>query len=281
MTSINDDAGTSVRLDVWYDVAPHQVTSHTAAVMSHFGVSRECGPHVIAQRLELSLRAGDVVLWTGASGSGKSSLLRATAAQCEGVVWLDQLLLPEGALVDAIEWPFADALALLTSCGLGEPRLMLRTAAELSEGERYRFRLALAIACRPRWIVADEFSATLDRTLAKIIAANVRKLADRFRMGFLLATTHEDVAEDLAPDCRIVCRSGEEPEVQWVERGAVPKKEGSALPVACRSPAGARRTGRTSRDGITAVTFSDWCARSRCCGTTTCPSASASSSRPR
>ena len=83
---------------------------------------------------------------------------------------------------------------------------MLRTPAELSDGQRYRFRLALALSQRPQWVVADEFTATLDRTLAKVIAFNIRRLANRTGVGFLLATTHEDVAADLAPDVRVRCR---------------------------------------------------------------------------
>jgi ABC-type glutathione transport system ATPase component len=100
---------------------------------------------------------------------------------------------------------------------------MLRTPAELSDGQRYRFRLALALArrpatalpsvgktqaeaCTPTWLLADEFTATLDRTLAKVISFNVRRMADRMGAGFLLATTHEDIVEDLAPDVHVRCR---------------------------------------------------------------------------
>ena len=83
---------------------------------------------------------------------------------------------------------------------------MLRTPAELSDGQRYRFRLALGLSKKPRWIVADEFTATLDRTLARVIAFNIRRLADRTGTGFLLATTHEDVIEDLDPDVHVRCR---------------------------------------------------------------------------
>src|SRR5690606_24918665 len=62
------------------------------------------------------------------------------------------------------------------------------------------------VAPRPHtWILADEFTATLDRTLAKVVAFNVRRLADRSGIGFLLATTHEDIAGDLAADVHVRC----------------------------------------------------------------------------
>ena len=127
-------------------------------------------------------------------------------------------------LIDSLPGTVEDRLATLASCGLSEARLLLRTPFELSEGQRYRFRLALGLAQLgarnsergaenqevssvpssafhvPRFLVADEFTATLDRALAKVIAFNVRKLVSRTGVGVLAATTHEDIVEDLQPD---------------------------------------------------------------------------------
>jgi ABC-type ATPase with predicted acetyltransferase domain len=118
---------------------------------------------------------------------------------------------------------------LLAAAGLSEARLLLRTAAELSDGQRYRFRIATALAqcgmrnseCgipsktrpfiphsefhTPNWIALDEFSAPLDRTLAKVVAFNLRKLATRTGVGVLAATTHDDVLDDLNPDLVVRC----------------------------------------------------------------------------
>ena len=86
--------------------------------------------------------------------------------------------------------------------GVSEARLLLRTPHELSEGQRYRFRLAFALSHQEAspFVLADEFSATLDRPLAKVVAFNLRKLVTRTGVGVLAATTHEDIVEDLAPD---------------------------------------------------------------------------------
>ena len=62
------------------------------------------------------------------------------------VLDIEQLTLPEKPLVDALPLPTKEALDLLTACGLSEAQLLLRTPAELSDGQRYRFRLALALA---------------------------------------------------------------------------------------------------------------------------------------
>jgi len=103
-------------------------------------------------------------------------------------------------------FPFQESLQFLSTCGLGEDQLLLRTPQELSDGQRYRFLLALAISKKPRWILADEFTATLDRTPTQVVALNVRRTANRSGLGFLLATTHEDVLEDLQPSLHAVCR---------------------------------------------------------------------------
>src|SRR5262249_2260135 len=53
---------------------------------------------------------------------------------------------------------------------------------------------------------ADEFTATLDRPLAKVVAFNLRKLVTRTGVGVLAATTHDDIADDLNPDVWVRCR---------------------------------------------------------------------------
>ena len=250
-----------MKLDVAYELLPKRGSCRTAVVMDHFGVGFETGRHVIAEGLELPVREGDVVLFTGASGSGKSSLMRAVAAQLESeygagaVLNVDALALGERTLIDALPVPIAEAMQFLSACGLGEAQLMLRTPAELSDGQRYRFRLALALAERPRWVVADEFTATLDRTLAKVVAYNVRRLCTRTGTGFLLATTHEDVVEDLQPSLHVVCRLDGRIECS---RQTV-KKKVSASRSGCGSARAPSRIGRTSRGGITAATPSASC----------------------
>ena len=205
-----------MRLSIAYDVLPKSPSTHTSLVMDHFGIGFETGRHVIAEDLELPIEPGQIVLFTGPSGAGKSSLLRAAADQLPNVIDINQLPLDSRPLIDILATTspstlnphpstFAGALHLLTACGLGEPRLLLRTPRELSDGQRYRFRLAVALAHRPDWILADEFTATLDRILARIIAFNLHRLNERTNTGFLLATTHEDILEDLEPHLHVTC----------------------------------------------------------------------------
>jgi len=212
-----------MQISVQHGFRPKRGSLRCAAVMDSFGIGFERGAHVIAEGLEVPVRAGSIVLFTGASGSGKSSLMRAAMeglrreTRADGlspsVVDINALELGETTLIDSFTLPVSETMHLLSSCGLGEAHLMLRTPAELSDGQRYRFRLALGLSARPEWLAADEFSATLDRTLAHVVAHNIRKLCDRTGTGFLLATTHEDVAADLDPDVHVRCR------IRWRDHG--------------------------------------------------------------
>lgn len=246
-------------LNISYDFQPKEPSCRAAVVMDHFGVGFETGPHVIADGLELPIQTGDVVCFTGASGSGKSSLMRAAAnvlmAEGQRVLNLDDLDLGQMVLIESLPVPVSEAMGILAACGLGEARLLLRTPQELSDGQRYRFRLALAISQKPDWIVADEFSATLDRTLAKVVAFNLRRIADRMRIGFLLATTHEDILADLAPSLHIVCRleGGIECQRATEEDPARKKNAASAFSKTSTSPPDRHAIGRTSLGGITAA----------------------------
>jgi len=201
-------------LNVKYPTLPKVPSSHASLVMDHFGLSFDTAEHVVARDLELPIEPGQIVAFTGPSGSGNSSLLRAAAAELESVVDAAAIELPDALVCDAFGLPFEVTMELLSLVGLSEPRLMLRTPAELSDGQRFRFRIAAAVAQQPRWIVIDEFTATLDRTLAKVIAFNIRRLSAKREIGFLIATTHEDVTEDIAPDLHVRCDLDGEPAIR-------------------------------------------------------------------
>jgi ABC-type ATPase with predicted acetyltransferase domain len=62
--------------------------------------------------------------------------------------------------------------------------------------------------------VADEFLAVLDRTAAKVIAFSLQKTARRAGATVLVATTHTDMVDDLAPSLVVEKRFREKVRVE-------------------------------------------------------------------
>jgi ABC-type ATPase with predicted acetyltransferase domain len=97
-----------------------------------------------------------------------------------------------------------ESLQMLAYAGLSDVFCVLTAPANLSEGQKYRFRLACCLATGKKFIFADEFCSNLDRITAAVIAYNVRRFAKRNGVTFFLASSHEDILADLQPDVLIV-----------------------------------------------------------------------------
>ncbi len=163
---------------------------------------------VIADGLRLSLAPATITLLLGPSGAGKSSLLAAVAEALPGTRAIHAECFPRDvAVIDAVApaRPVAEAMRALTACGLGEPACWTRRFSQLSEGERFRARLARAITLHRRAgteapLLCDEFGALLHARLARATAFNLRKLVSRERLRMVVATSRADVVADLRPD---------------------------------------------------------------------------------
>lgn len=193
-------------------------TPRVLEIAEAFGLVLGDREFVVFDNLELEVRPGDVVYITGQSGSGKSLLLRELETQMgalgKTVVNLDKIELLPIPLIDQIGKDTNDALRLLSIAGLNDAYLFVRKPSELSDGQRYRFRLAKAIESGAEVWAADEFMAILDRTAAKVIAFNVQKTARRMGVTLMVATTHLDMKEDLNPDLYIEKRYREKLKVE-------------------------------------------------------------------
>ena len=110
----------------------------------------------------------------------------------------------------------AQALELLKRVGIASPeRRLQQYPHELSGGMKQRVMLAMAIACRPELLIADEPTTALDVTIQAQIMELLRSLQQEFGMAILLITHDLGVVAHFAERV-LVMYAG-----KIVERGSV------------------------------------------------------------
>lgn len=187
-------------------------------VAEAFGLGLTDKKFVVYDGLEIDLYPKDVVYVNGQSGSGKSLLLRDLADQLREsglrVYDLNEVPLRDCPLVDQIGVDTPDALRLLSQAGLNDAYLFVRKPNELSDGQKYRFKLAKLIESGAEVWIADEFAAVLDRDTAKVVAHNIAKTARQHGAILLVATTHTDLREYLGASVTVEKLYGTRVDVQ-------------------------------------------------------------------
>ncbi len=189
-------------------------------------VSKRFDPLVVLDRIDLSVEEGKCLVILGASGSGKSVMLKHIVGLLkpdEGEVWFDNkridnlperdlvgvrtqfgFLFQQGALFDSMSVEENVAFPLvehskkrpeeidrlvgekLTMVGLPDTRR--RMPAQLSGGQRKRIALARAIALGPRVILYDEPTTGLDPIRSDVINELILKLQRELKVTSVVVT---------------------------------------------------------------------------------------------
>ncbi len=155
--------------------------------------------------LPLDERPWNLGLITGPSGCGKSTIAQhlwpEALARCGQLAWPT-----DRAVVDAFPASLSikEIAELLSAVGFSSPPAWLRPFAVLSTGQRFRVELARllaeALVAPDRWIVLDEYTSVVDRTVAQVGSAAVARAVRRKGLRFVAVTCHDDVLDWLQPD---------------------------------------------------------------------------------
>ncbi|HSL21664.1 MAG TPA: ATP-binding cassette domain-containing protein [Vicinamibacterales bacterium] len=199
---------------------------HGAPIVVFDEVSLAFDDNVILDRVSFTLLVGHTKIILGASGAGKSTILRLILGLLKpdtGVIWVngervdnmteDQLMavradlgmvFQEGALFDSLtvrenvgyklfeesRMPYEEAnrrvQEVLGFVGLAE--FIDRMPSELSGGQRRRVAIARAMTAKPRILLYDEPTTGLDPITAVTIDEEIIKLRDLENVSSILVT---------------------------------------------------------------------------------------------
>jgi len=193
-------------------------TPRVLEIAEGFGLGLSDKEFVVYDNLKLEVDQGDVVAIIGQSGSGKSLLLKDLSAQMAGqglkVADLNKVELEERPVIELVGETIGEATDLLAKAGISDAWIYIRKPSELSDGQRYRLKLAHLMASDADVWIADEFGAVLDRVTARVVAFSMQKVARRLGKTFMIATTHTDLLNELGPSLTITKRFREKVEVE-------------------------------------------------------------------
>ncbi|MEL7248521.1 MAG: ABC transporter ATP-binding protein [Bacteroidota bacterium] len=187
---------------------------------------------VVAQQINVSLQAGELVCLLGPNGAGKSTLMRTLSGSqqpLDGQVFLEETVIHEmharqlakklslvltervqAGMLTAYEvvalgrYPHTNWTGKLSAKDheiiqwsiqmAGANELADRILSELSDGERQKIMVARALAQEPSIMILDEVTAFLDLPRRVEIMQLLRKLAHDANKAILLSTHDMDLA---------------------------------------------------------------------------------------
>ena len=110
------------------------------------------------------------------------------------------------------------ALELMTEVGIPNPKERLKSYPhELSGGQQQRVMIAIAIACEPEFLIADEPTTALDVTVQRQIMELLARLQERQKMSVLFISHDLGLVGEIAKQV-VVMRAGEVREAGDIDR---------------------------------------------------------------
>ncbi|MEX8508951.1 MAG: ATP-binding cassette domain-containing protein, partial [Leptothrix ochracea] len=205
---------------VSFDIAPHR----TVALVGESGSGKSVTAMSILNLLPDNAERSGRILFEG------QDLLRATPKQLQGLrgraiacVFQDPMgsLNPVLCIGDQLAEPlqlhlglsrraaWARAADLLAEVGLSEPKQRLHAwPHQLSGGQQQRVMIAMALACEPKLLIADEPTTALDVTVQRQILDLLARLKARHGMSLLFISHDLGLVAEIADEV-VVMRHGQ------------------------------------------------------------------------
>jgi ABC-type ATPase with predicted acetyltransferase domain len=138
-------------IDISYETAAPEPTERVVNVAEAFGLGLDqWEKFVVYDNVELKIGSADIVYITGDSGSGKSVLLKTMEKdihqdmQAISINVADIKPEPNMPLIEIVGKNTEEALELLSKVGLNDAFLFLRSYEQLSDGQKYRYKITRA-----------------------------------------------------------------------------------------------------------------------------------------
>jgi ABC-type microcin C transport system duplicated ATPase subunit YejF len=141
-----------------------------------------------------------------------------------------------------------EAINLLARTGIQEPESRLNAYPhQLSGGQRQRVMIAMALACRPALLIADEPTTALDVTIQAQILELIRDLQHEFQMAVLLITHDLPLVRKVADTVSImyqgrIVEQGQAAAIFSAPQQDYTRKLLAAVPQASKTPAPGGKT---------------------------------------
>ena len=205
---------------------------HPPALVAIQGIEQSYGTNRILNRLSFALERGQIGCLLGASGCGKTTVLRCIAGfepVAAGEIWLNDVLVSRKdfsvptesrrigmVFQDYALFPHLDIAANIAFGlhGMNRPQRELRATAlldtvglansgakfphELSGGQQQRVALARALAPQPELLLLDEPFSNLDAELRERLSVEVRDILKQQNTTAILVTHDQHEAFNIA-----------------------------------------------------------------------------------
>ncbi len=213
-------------------------------VLKAFGVERREIEKTVLEKVNLSIKPGEIVAIIGTSGAGKTTFLRMLIGKIQGkkhplyIPDEGEIIIPNNIRVaillpGEIEPEYGNetllehiyrkignenaAIEVLNSVGLADAVFYRAKFKELSTGQKERAKLASLFAETPNLIIIDEFASHLDPLTAMRVARKIGQLARAHGITLLVSTHRKEVLEAIEPNEYILIGYGKAIKTKEIE----------------------------------------------------------------